>query len=198
MHRVPWIGWAVISLAGLPAGAHAASVYLNGVNIDGVTSQKFERATVRIDDKGNVLIEAPGYAVKQVEGPPPDATGPAQGTISKHYFLVTEQNVTGMTEYDVDLYVNSKWIRKLRSSEDQIVSDITKNLVPGKNQVMFIAKKVAPDARKSMSKEHFFKILIGEGTMSGDHVMIDNPVVKFERTAADNTDTSQEFSLTAR
>ena len=176
--------------------ALAGSVYLNGVKIDGVTNQKFEKVTVRIDDKGNVLIEAPGYAVKQVEGQPADV--PAAATIAKHYFLVTEQNVVGMSEYDVELYVNSKWIRKLRSSEDQIVSDITRYLVPGKNNVMFIAKKVATEARKSLSKEHFFRIIIGEGTMSGDHVMIDNPVVKFERTAADNTDTSQEFSLTAR
>jgi hypothetical protein len=175
----------------------AGSVYLNGVKIDGVTNQKFEKVTVRIDEKGNVLIEAPGYAVKQVEG---QATEPAPtgGFIAKHYFLVTEQNVIGMTEYDIDLYINSKWIRKLKSSEDQIVTDITKNLVAGKNQVMFIAKKVAPDARKSLSKEHFFRIIIGEGTMSGDHVLIDNPVVKFERTANDNNDTSQEFALTAR
>ena len=177
--------------------ALAGSVYLNGVKIDGVTSQKFEKVTVRIDEKGNVLIEAPGYAVKQVEGQQPDAP-PTSASISKHYFLVTEQNVVGMTEYDVDLYVNSKWVRKLKSSEDQIVSDITKNLVPGKNTVMFIAKKTAPEARKSMSKEHFFRIIIGEGNMSGDHVMIDNPVVKFERTAADNIDSSQEFSLNAR
>jgi hypothetical protein len=63
---------------------------------------------------------------------------------------------------------------------------------------MFIAKKVAPDARKSLSKEHFFRVIIGEGTMSGDHVMIDNPVVRFERTAADVADTSQEFTVNAR
>jgi hypothetical protein len=186
----------LIGLLLVSGTALAGSVYLNGVKIDGVTNQKFEKVTVRIDDKGNVLIEAPGYAVKQVEGTPADA--PAAATIAKHYFLVTEQNVVGMTEYDVELYVNSKWIRKLRSSEDQIVTDITKYLTPGKNNVMFIAKKVAPEARKSLSKEHFFRIIIGEGTMSGDHVMIDNPVVKFERTAADNTDTSQEFGLNAR
>ena len=188
----------VIGLLLFCSTALAGSVYLNGVKIDGVSNQKFEKVTVRIDEKGNVLIEAPGYAVKQVEGAPPEVPAPTTDTISKHYFLVTEQNVIGMSEYDVDLYINSKWVRKLKSNEDQIVSDITRNLVPGKNQVMFIAKKVAPEARKSLSREHFFKILIGEGTMSGDHVMIDNPVVKFERTAADNNDTSQEFSLNAR
>ena len=188
--------YTLIGLLLLNGTALAGSVYLNGVKIDGVSNQKFEKVTVRIDEKGNVLIEAPGYAVKQVEGQQPEA--PTTGAISKHYFLVTEQNVVGMTEYDVDMYVNSKWVRKLKSSEDQIVSDITRNLTPGKNTVMFIAKKTAPDARKSLSKEHFFRIIIGEGNMSGDHVMIDNPLVKFERTAADASDTSQEFSLNAR
>ena len=190
--------YTLIGLLLLNGTALAGSVYLNGVKIDGVSNQKFEKVTVRIDEKGNVLIEAPGYAVKQVEGQQVEAPTTNAGTISKHYFLVTEQNVVGMTEYDVDMYVNSKWVRKLKSSEDQIVSDITRNLTPGKNTVMFIAKKTAPDARKSLSKEHFFRIIIGEGNMSGDHVMIDNPVVKFERTAADNIDSSQEFSLNAR
>jgi hypothetical protein len=188
----------VLSLLLLSGSALAGSVYLNGVKIDGVVNQKFEKATVRIDEKGNVLIEAPGYAVKQLEGGPSDVPAPASGTINKQYFLVTEQNVVGMTEYDVDMYVNSKWVRKLKSTEDQIVSDITKNLVPGKNSVMFIAKKVATEARKSLSANHFFRIIIGEGTMNGDHVMIDNPVVRFERTAANADDMSKEFSLTAR
>jgi hypothetical protein len=188
----------VLSLLLLSGSALAGSVYLNGVKIDGVTNQKFDKATVRIDEKGNVLIEAPGYAVKQLEGGPSDAPANTSGVISRQYFLITEQNVVGMTEYDIDLYVNSKWVRKLKSSEDQIVSEITRNLVPGKNTVMFIAKKVSPDVRKSLSATHFFRIIIGEGTMSGDHVMIDNPVVKFERTAANSDDLSKEFSLTAR
>ncbi len=189
----------ILSLMLLSASALAGNVYLNGVKIDGVTNQKFEKATVRIDEKGNVLIDAPGYAVKQLEGAPSEAAAPSNSTvIHKQYFLVTEQNVVGMTEYDVDLYLNSKWVRKLKSTEDQIVTEITKSLIPGKNTVMMIAKKVAPDARKSLSSNHFFRIIIGEGTMNGDHVMIDNPVVKFERTAANTDDISKEFSLTAR
>lgn len=190
--------YTAVALLLVSGTALAGSVYLNGVKIDGVTNQKFEKATVRIDEKGNVLIEAPGYAVKQVEGGPGDVPVPTSGVIRKQYFLVTEQNQVGMTEYDVDMYVNSKWVRKLKSSEDQIVSEITKNLVPGRNTVMFIAKKSSPEARKSLSPSHFFRIIIGEGTMSGDHVMIDNPVVKFERTAAQTDDVTKEFPLIAR
>jgi hypothetical protein len=179
--------------------ALAGSVYLNGVRIDGVTNQKFDKVNVRIDESGNVFIEAPGYNVRQVEGNPdaPPAPQPP-GVLTRKYFLVTEQTSPGMTEYDVDVYVNSKWLRKLRNGDEQIVTDITKSLTPGKNTLMFIAKKGVGSTRKSFSKEHVFRVIIGEGQMSGDHVMIDHPVVRFERTAADTGDITQEFPLTTR
>lgn len=177
--------------------ALAGSTYLNGVRIDGVTNQKFEKVNVRIDESGNVLIEAPGYNVRQVEGP--DNSVPSPGVMTKRYYLVTEQTVAGMTEFDIDVYVNSKWLRKLRNGDEQIVTDISKNLTPGKNTIMFIAKKSLSGAtRKSFSREHAFRITIGEGQTSGDHVVIDNPVVKYERTAADANDNTQEFTLTTR
>jgi hypothetical protein len=182
----------------LASPALAGSVYLNGVRIDGVTNQKFDKVNVNIDEQGNVFIEAPGYNVRQVEGAPERAPEP-KGTLTKKYFLVTEQAAPGMTEFDVDVYLNSKWLRKLKSSDEQIVTDITKSLQPGRNTLLFIAKKnVQGASRKSFSKEHFFRVIIGEGQMSGDHVMIDNPVVKFERTAAEASDVTQEFTLVTR
>src|SRR5437764_15486943 len=93
------------------APSFAGSIYLNGVKIDGVTNQKFEKATVRIDEKGNVMIDAPGYRVQQVEGGTSDS--PSGSVITRHYFLVTEQTAVGMTDYDVDIYVNGKYVRKL-------------------------------------------------------------------------------------
>ncbi len=173
------------------------SVYLNGVRIDGVTNQKFDKVNVRIDETGNVFIDAPGYNVRQVEGGEHPAPKP-QGVLSKKYFLVTEQNAPGMTEFDVDLYVNSKWLKKLRNGDEQIVSEITKNLQPGTNTILFMAKKQLSGTRKSFSKEHVFRVIIGEGQAAGDHVVIDNPLVKFERNAAESADVTQEFTLTTR
>ncbi len=172
-------------------------MYLNGVRIDGVTNQKFDKVNVRIDETGNVLIDAPGYNVRQVEGTP-DAVAPQGGVLTKKYFLVTEQTQPGMTQYDIDLYVNSKWVRQLRNNDEQIVTDVTKSLTPGRNSIMFIAKKSLAGTRKSFSKEHVFRVILGEGNMNGDHVLIDNPVIKFERTAADTNDLTQEFTLTTR
>jgi hypothetical protein len=223
----------------LPASALAGSVFLNGVRIDGVTNQKFEKpASVRIDEKGDVYIEAPGYAVKMVNAPPstpapvatpapaappapapaPAASAPAPAPaaatpapapaaspadsaparITRRYWLATEQSVPGMTEYDIDLYINSRWVRKLRNTEDQVITEITRSLLPGKNTVLLMAHKVAGSSRRSQSAQHVFKVIIGEGNEGGGNVMIDNPLIRFQRTAADAEDVSEEFTLTTR
>jgi hypothetical protein len=231
MHRS--IHPAFFVLAGLmaPAVALAASVYLNGVRIDGVTNQKFEKATVRIDEKGDVHINAPGYAVRVETAPAPAPVAPvapppgpvapaatpapaappaaaasaapspapeAPPSLTRRYWLVTEQSVPGMAEYDIDLFINSKWIQKLRNNEEQIITEITRHLQPGKNTVLFSAQKVVMGTPKSYSPQHYFKVIIGEGNEGGGKVMIDNPIIRFQRTAADTKNVSEEFTLTTR
>ncbi len=225
-----------LTLALMPASA-LASVFLNGVPIDSVRDQKFEKvSSVRIDAQGNVHIDAPAYAVKTVSvpsaptpapapAPAPVAPAPAPAPvaapapapvatpapapaapavdtaparITRRYWLVTEQSARGMTEYDIDLYVNSKWVRKLRNNEDQVITDITHLLQPGKNAVLFMARKVAAGSRKSESPQHVFKVIIGEGNEGGGRVMIDNPLLRFQRTAAQSDDMSEELTLTTR
>jgi hypothetical protein len=221
----------VLAALMVPATALAASVYLNGVRIDGVTNQKFEKATVRIDEKGDVHISAPGYAVRVETAPapvppvapppapaapaaaapapaappvaapatpPPAPTPEAPPTLTRRYWLVTEQSVPGMAEYDIDLYINSRWIRKLRNNEEQIITELTRYLQPGKNTVLFTAHKVVVGTPKSYSPQHYFKVIIGEGNVGGANVMIDNPIIRFQRTAADTKDVSEEFTLTTR
>jgi hypothetical protein len=51
---------------------------------------------------------------------------------------------------------------------------------------------------KSYSPQHYFKVIIGEGNVGGDNVMIDNPIIRFQRTAADTKNVSEEFTLTTR
>jgi hypothetical protein len=185
--------------------ALATNVFLNGVQVDGLTNQKFEKATVTFDANGNVRIDAPGYQVqtlgaggnKPAEAMTASATPATPASMSKHYFLVTEQSNPGMTGYDIDVFVNSKWIRKLKGTEDQIVVDVTKYLAPGPNKILFAAKK-AQGERKSFSPQHTFNVIVGEGAAGGDQVMIDNPLITFKRSAADTDDVSEEYSLNAR
>ncbi len=182
-----------------------AAVFLNGTNVDNVQiNAKMERCTVTFDGKGNVLIDAPGYQVQSVQGPGPGAPPgsppavAAGASLTKKYFVVSEQSMPGMVQYDIDLYVNSKWVRKFRSDDDQVVSDITSFVRPGPNKVLFVAKKNLVGPRRSFSPEATYRVTVGEGEATGEKVVIDNPLLSFKRSADQSDDTSQEFALNGR
>jgi len=225
MAGIPLTRRLLVALALLPAWAFGGSVYLNGVNIDGLTDVKFEKTTVRIDAQGNVLIDAPHYKVVQdpsaarppppppqqpapvVAAPPPpppqpspvqpaSATSPAR--ITKRYWLVVKQTAPGMTEYNVDVYLNAKWLMTVQNGMYDDAVNITRHLKPGQNTVVFEAKKVATGARKSFSAEHAMSLVIGEGDENSGNVMVDNALVSFRRTAQDADNTAREYSFVAR
>ena len=195
---------APLALLLMPGLGQAASIYLNGTRVDGaagLANLKIEKCNVSFDDKSNVHIDCPGYAIKlDGNGEKPSAADDSgTGKLTKRYFLVTEQAQQGATEFDIDVFINSKWVRKLRSSDEQLVEDITKHLKAGKNVITFAAKKKpAEGARKSFSPEHFYRVIIGEGAANGDKVMIDDTVMTFKRTAAEDKDVSEEFTLNTK
>ncbi len=205
--------------AAAPAAA-APSVTLNGVNIDGVTGQKFENCTVVIDERGNVNIIAKGYAVRTSGGEEPRkapattippaqagsgggvqaARAPANvpaGRVSRRYFIATEQTPPG-TQYDLGIFVNAQWIREVKASEPQAVIEITKYLHPGPNRVTLAATKRIVGERLAFTRDVALRIVVGEGNVGGDHVMIDVPIVETSRTAAEIDDRTEEFVIDAR
>jgi hypothetical protein len=156
---------------------------------------------------------APAAPATPVAAPDSGVTTPAQAPaassqapapaavpdrISQRYWLVTEQTTPGMTDFDIDVYVNSRWLRRLRNNEDQVVVDITRQLRPGPNAVTLIARKAVGGTRRSTSPSNVFKVIIGEGNEGGGNVMIDTPLIRFQKTAADAQDATEEFTLTTR
>lgn len=214
---------AAVACAAAPA---SAAVYLNGVNIDGVTGQRFDNCTVVIDDRGNVRIEAKGYAVKidGADAPPADAQGGGQrtsptppagagtppsgystpttstypGRLSRRYFLVAEQSVEAGTQYEIDVFVNAQWIRKIQGTDGALPIEVTKYFRPGQNRVFLAAKKAIVGDRRYYTRDVWMKVVIGEGNVGGDHVMIDAPLVVMTRTAADMDDRNEEYVVDAR
>jgi hypothetical protein len=193
----------------LPGHARAASIYLNGVNIDGVTNQRFDNCTVTVDAQGNIFISAKGYAVQTVGGQAPAAPAPAApvapvmaptaGPVAMHYWLVTEKSAPGMVQYDIDLYINNQFVRKLPDSEGQVVMDISKYLVKGPNRVYLLCKKNLEGGRRSQSPQHYTRVIIGEGsTADGQNVFIDKQVLDYKRTAAEIQDFQDLLSVNAQ
>lgn len=193
-----------------------ASIFMNGINIDGLRGQSFEKCkAVKIDERGDVHLDCPAYQVEQAPTAAPAAqpaaaragvstgavpavaTGPA-AAITKHYWLITQQTEKGAAQYDLDVWINSKWLRKLRAGEDQVVLDITKFLTPGQNKVIFGATKRIEGGRKSASPAAYIKAIVGEGEAGGDKVMIDSVLVEVKRTAAELDNRNEEFTVNAR
>jgi hypothetical protein len=205
---------AVLAAAGRAAAA-APSVTLNGVAIDGATNQRFENCTVVIDENGAVHIEAKGYAVKGAGGEEqrPSAqptqgsagglqaraigSGAAPGRITRRYFVVTEQTPPG-AQYDLGIFVNAQWIREVKASEPQAVTEITKYLRPGANKITLVATKRIGAERAAATGDVALRVVVGEGNVGGDHVMIDVPLVETARSAAELEDRTEEFVIEAR
>jgi hypothetical protein len=228
MRKLGILAAVLVACAAAPA---AASVYLNGQNIDGVVGQRFDGCTVVIDAQGNVRIEAKGYAVK-VEGGTPDpaaqlppptgggtpgagatggagtvatqppfggaATGPPGARLARRYFLVADQSVEGGTQYEVDVFINAQWIRKIQGSEGSLPFEVTRYLRPGPNRIFISAKKSIIGDRRFYGRDVWMKVVVGEGNVGGDHVMIDTPLVQLVRTAADMDDKNEEYVVEAR
>lgn len=191
----------VLSLSVLVGSSPAlATVFLNGVNIDGVTGQTFENCTVTIDEKGNVLIVAKGYEVQATTPKPKPAqlTPVTTEPVTKRYFLVSEQNVAGMTQYDIDVFINSVWVKRLSNDEPQVVLEVSKHMHKGKNTVHFTATKNTKEPRKSATAAHFFTVHVGEGNMGGNNVMIDNSLLEYTRTAAEMASFDDDFFIVGR
>lgn len=211
------------ALLALPAMAHAAKVYLNGVDLDGVTSQTFNNCNVTIDARGDVFISAKGYQIQTIGADTPlaapsataapvtqpatTAAAPAPtsaiaptGPVTMRYWLVTEKAARGMTQYDIDIYINNKFIRRLTSKEEQVVMDVTEFMRTGNNAVYVVAKKnTGSDGRLSTSPQHYFKVIIGESsTKEGKEVYIDKEVLSYTRNAAESQDFTDLYNINAR
>lgn len=194
---------ALVVAAALAGPALAApGITLNGLPIDGVTDQRIEHATVVIDDRGDVHIEAEGYVARTAGGgggaPTVKMASVAQpSTLSRRYFLITDHAAPG-TGYDLAVFVNAQWIREVRASEPRMVMEITRYLRPGANRLVLAATKRSQEERASTSPDVALQVVVGEGSVAGDQVTIDTPLVQSRRTAAETGDRSEEYVLEAR
>lgn len=218
---------AAPSVAAPPAAPPPGrSVYLNNVKIDGLTNQTFVNCTVFIDAHGDVYLTAKGYAVERVEKTPEgrvtsqttsvptsptakvvssttqsSASGapPRPDHLTKRYYLVTMQSRVGATQLVIDVFVNGSLVRQVSARDEQTVEDLTGRLRPGPNRITLVPHRVlGPNGRISSSPSDWFQVVIGEGLLAGGKVSIDNVLVDWKRTAADETDDKAEYAVDGR
>lgn len=187
-----------------PAAAHARSVFLNTQNIDSVRSQTFENVTVEIDGNGNVVIKSDAYKIEKAAVPTvvPESKPETFANIPRgiRYWLVSEENAPGMSQYEFDVFVNGQLAKTVKSGEGQIVEDVSKWVVAGaQNTVTITARKVFGTARKSESKDMFLRVYVGKGALNeSGAIVIDNPDVDYRRTAADVQNFADQLTFTPK
>jgi len=152
-------------------------------------------------------VAASTPAASTLPAPPPAAAtnglvASASATparLARRYFLATEQSQPDATQYDVEVFINASWIRVVKSTDPQVVIEITRFLRPGPNKVTLSCTKKAPGGeRRGGSPESTLRVVIGAGNVGGDQVMIDESLAVMTRTAAEVEDKVEEYVVEAR
>lgn len=205
----------LLATLALPSLAHARNVYLNDTEINTLRSQTFEGVNVTIDSQGNVHITSDKYLIhtdakgasKSPQITETDSksaatvarSGPkADGVLpGGKYWLVSEENVLGNSQYKLDIFLNGKFIRTIESGKPAVIQDVTSHLVAGKNTVIVRATKAIDErGRRSTSEEHYLRVYIGPGkTGDNNAIFMENPVFEFRRTAAQVDNSAQQMTF---
>ncbi len=130
---------------------------------------------------------------------PATATPAPDGKLSKRYWIVATQPRVGAAQYDVDVFLNGKFLRKVRSKDAQTVVEITDKLAPGRNVIHLAAQKSYTGGKRfSASPDDTFTVIIGEGAMGKGTVTITNPLARMVRSAAETRGFVSDSTITAR
>ena len=212
---------AVLAWTAMPAAAQSRSVYLNDTNINTLRSQTFENVTVEIDDKGNVHIRSDKYLIHtekkgsritsslvgnvagatktsgtsaaKVAEEGPEVSGVVGGG---RYYLVSEENVPGHTQYTFDVFLNGKFVKTVKSGDGAVLEDITRHIALGENTAIVKATKSLEGSRKSSDSGHYLRIYIAQGKKGDKNaIFMENPVFEFKRTAAELENTAQQMTF---
>lgn len=193
--------WIPVIFALLPLAASAAppsggrSVFLNGQNIDTVRGQVFENVSVEIDSDGNVHLKSDVYKVSTI-GAVTKPTPTQEIPRGERYWLVSEENAPGMSQYDFDVFVNGNLVKTVKSGEPQVVEDVTRFVLPGTNTVTITARKNFGAGRRSESKDFYMRVYIGKGQLNATGaIIIESADVDYRRTSAEVTNFADQLTF---
>ncbi len=172
----------------LPSIALASpSVYFNGIDVTGVSGQRFTNVTVEFDSTGNVIITGPQYHLADItpkaETPsvpvapgnvvssqtqPVDPVHPTADPVQapaavksaeidrlpnqyQPTYLVGEFNYPGLLGYNIDIYINGKFIKTMNQGQAHASVDISSYLVTGKNVIQYRTNRTADSGSSSQA-----------------------------------------------
>ncbi|MBN2799613.1 MAG: hypothetical protein JXX28_10740 [Deltaproteobacteria bacterium] len=167
--------------------ALAAQVFVNGVEVtDRLTDQTFPNAEVRFDADGNVHIEAPGFVI-EAEPAPAEPPPPPSGLVpAGRWWLVTDDAAS--VGHVVEVWINGRKARLVRSGDPQVILDIAPWLTPGENTVEMKARSAGPSGGP-------LYVYMGRGANQGGTVTLDHPDVQFGLGASREGLTTRQYTV---
>ena len=169
--------WTTLAAMMLSSTAFAApSVIFNGIDITGVTNQKFTNVTVEFDSNGNVILTAPQYKLVDTTPKsdiPPSSTLPAQivgsnvpvplptpsidtlpDNVHPTYIIATFDS-PGLLGHNVDVYVNGQFVKTFYQGTAQQTHDISAFLRSGMNTIQYRLIMAADSGSSSKATVEF-------------------------------------------
>lgn len=210
---VATVAMATLALLGTEAAAKPRKVFLNGEDLGDVVVQNhtFKGCIVRFDSQGNVHITAPNLEIKtqpirSARGKVPVAAtlggvGSAVSKVAKAgstFFLVSRPvNQGNLVPYRFKVFVNGKRVAIVDPGGLMAVHNVTHLIQKGTNTV-----RVEPAFQESQkitrSPRDRFVIVLGSGAIKQGTVVIDNPVVTYERSGAETGQFTKVFRFGVR
>jgi len=121
---------------------------------------------------------------------------PIPASLSKRYFLVAMTPRPGYAQYDVDVYFNGQWVKKIRNQDRQVVVEVTGKLKPGPNKIHFAAtKNMDGKPRLSTSSADFIRVILGAGNKGGGTVSITKNEAEIRVGANQTQNVAKETSV---
>ncbi len=164
----------------LSAMAQDRALYVNGVQAEGLRAYDFKGVNVRIDDQGNIWIDAPQYRVEvqgAAGGQGTATAAPAATAPAGRYWLVSQDNQS--QGHEIEVLVNGVLVQKIRSGDAQLIMDIGKYLKPGANTLVMNAMPATALGGGIMN------IYVGTGSNDAGTLNLDAPTVSYSRRSTD-------------
>ncbi len=154
------------------ACADTTKLFLNDIDVTGISSQRFENVTVYIDITGNVHIIAPNINIPRSQDttqaavrPQTAQTDEAPGAYwppltmkptTQEYYLVAVNNTPGLLGFNVDVYINDSFAFTINQNDTQTVKNITERFRVGTNKIQYRVILAADSGRSSNASIELF------------------------------------------
>jgi hypothetical protein len=170
-----------------PGGCLAGgTLYVNGVRADGLRNFDFRDVGVRIDENGDVWVDAPNYKIEVTGG---SADAEAEPVEAGQWWMVSQDNNSG--EHSLQILINGELVKDVKSGDAQLILDLAPYLKKGDNTLLINAMPSSTPTGGDLM------IYVGAGSNSSGTVSMSSPDVVYARGASASTSGgSRSYTLT--